>query len=201
MNLTYEQSYFDKGYLAVGGVDEVGRGCLAGPVTAACAIITPDFKITPALEAVNDSKKLSPKKRTLLAAALKESLPAWGLGWRSSEVIDRINILQAALEAMGEAVNNCLLKPGIVIIDGNTKIKNLDCEQATLINGDALAFSVAAASIIAKVARDELMAKLAQEYPEYFFEINKGYGTAKHLDQLDKCGPCPIHRRSFAPLR
>ena len=187
----YEKEYGHLGYIC--GIDEVGRGSLAGPVYTAAVILPADNKLL----YVNDSKKLSEKKREELYDEIMNTALAVGIGCNSPERIDEINILQATYEAMAMAVNNLKIKPDVLLIDA-VHIPQLESfKQVSIIKGDAKSISIAAASIVAKVTRDRLMAEYAKEYPEYGFEHNKGYGSADHIAALKKYGPCPLHRRSF----
>ena len=187
----YEREYAHLGLLC--GIDEVGRGPLAGPVYTAAVILPPDANIL----YVNDSKKLSEKKREELYDVIMNEALAVGIGCNSPERIDEINILQATYEAMTMAVNNLKVKPAALLIDA-VHIPQLEqYKQVSIIKGDAKSMSIAAASIIAKVTRDRLMKEYALKYPEYGFDSNKGYGSADHIAALKKYGPCPIHRRSF----
>ena len=175
------------------GIDEVGRGPLAGPVYAAAVILDPDKEIL----YLNDSKKLSEKKREGLYDEIMEKALAVGIGCATPERIDEINILQATFEAMTMAVNNLKIKPGALLIDAVHIPQLEEYPQISIIKGDAKSVSIAAASIIAKVTRDRLMKEMAEKYPQYAFESNKGYGTAAHIKALKEFGPCEIHRRSF----
>ena len=187
----YEKEYESLGYLC--GIDEVGRGPLAGPVYAAAVILPKDCDIL----YLNDSKKLSEKKREELYDVIMEKAIAVGIGSASCERIDEINILQATFEAMTTAVNSLSVKPGALLIDA-VHIPQLEAyKQISIIKGDAKSVSIAAASIVAKVTRDRIMKDYAALYPEYGFESNKGYGSADHIAAIKKYGPCPIHRRSF----
>lgn len=202
LNLETESKYFNLGYKFVGGVDEVGRGPLAGPVVAACVVIGPDFKIDSSdLEMINDSKKLSAKKREKLFGLIKEKAFAVEIGVVDNITIDKINILQASFLAMRRAIKKLKVEPDYILVDGNFKIPKLDKPQEAIIGGDGKVWIIAAASIIAKVSRDWLICEMAKKYPEYEFEKHKGYGTKLHLEKIKKFGPCPIHRMSFAPIR
>ena len=184
-----ENSYY--GLLC--GIDEVGRGPLAGPVYAAAVILPTDSDIL----YLNDSKKLSEKKREELYDVIMEKAVAVGIGFSTSERIDEINILQATYEAMTKAVDSLEVTPGALLIDA-VHIPQLErFKQVSIIKGDAKSVSIAAASIVAKVTRDRLMCEYDKQYPEYGFASNKGYGSADHIAALKKFGPCPIHRRSF----
>ncbi len=187
----YEKENAHYGFLC--GIDEVGRGPLAGPVYAAAVILPQDANIL----YVNDSKKLSEKKREELYDVIMNEALAVGIGYNSPERIDEINILQATYEAMTMAVNNLKLKPGALLIDAVHIPQLEEYEQISIIKGDAKSMSIAAASIVAKVTRDRIMKEYALNFPEYGFDSNKGYGSADHIAAIKKYGPCPIHRRSF----
>jgi ribonuclease HII len=187
----YERQYADLGYLC--GIDEVGRGPLAGPVYAAAVILPPGADIL----YLNDSKKLSEKKREELYDVIMDKAVAVGIGCSTHERIDEINILNATYEAMTKAVEALPVKPAALLIDA-VHIPQLEAyKQVSIIKGDAKSVSIAAASIIAKVTRDRVMKEMALEFPEYGFESNKGYGSEAHIAALKKYGPCRIHRRSF----
>ncbi len=187
----YERENSEYGFLC--GIDEVGRGPLAGPVYAAAVILPKDSDIL----YLNDSKKLSEKKREELYDVIMEKAVAVGIGSSTCERIDEINILQATFEAMTKAVYSLSVKPGALLIDAVHIPQLEEYKQISIIKGDAKSVSIAAASIIAKVTRDRIMKEYATEYPEYGFDSNKGYGSADHIAALKKYGPCPIHRRSF----
>ncbi len=174
------------------GVDEAGRGPLAGPVCAA-AVILPEHLQIPGL---NDSKKLTDKKRRELFPVIQEQAVAYGIGLASESEIDEINILQATFLAMRRALEQLTVRPEIALIDGNRET-DFGLPVKTVVKGDSLSANIAAASILAKVTRDNLMMELAQKYPEYGFEIHKGYGTKAHYEALRTYGPCPIHRKTF----
>ncbi|MDY4509169.1 MAG: ribonuclease HII [Candidatus Faecousia sp.] len=174
------------------GVDEAGRGPLAGPVCAA-AVILPEHLQIPGL---TDSKKLTDKKRRELFPIIQEQAIAYGIGLASESEIDEINILQATFLAMGRALEQLSVRPALALIDGNRET-DFGLPVKTVVKGDSLSANIAAASILAKVTRDNLMPELAQQYPEYGFDIHKGYGTKAHYEALRTYGPCPIHRRSF----
>lgn len=202
LNLETENKFFKLGYQLIGGVDEAGRGPLAGPVVAACVVIGPDFKIEPGdLELVADSKKLSAKKRELIFKSIREKVLAVEIGVVNHEDIDKINILQASFLAMRRAIKKLKIEPDYILLDGGFKIPKLTKPQTAIIKGDAQVWVIAAASIIAKVSRDWIMTEADKEYPEYLFAKHKGYGTKEHLELIAKYGPCPIHRRSFAPIK
>lgn len=187
-----EQSHFDKGVKIICGVDEAGRGPLAGPVCAAAVILPPNAEIP----GLNDSKKLSDKKRRELYPIIKEQAIAYGIAFADHNEIDEINILQATYLAMERAINQLGVKPYLALIDGN-RAKDFGIPVETVIHGDSLSASIAAASVLAKVTRDDYMLKMAEEYPGYDFEIHKGYGTKAHYAALTEKGPCPIHRMTF----
>jgi ribonuclease HII len=190
--LLYENQLYAKGCKYVCGVDEVGRGPLAGPVVCAAVIMPTDDLI----EGVDDSKKLTAKKREKLAELIKEKAIAWAICRVEAEVIDQINILQATRLCMKQAIESLKITPDYVIVDGNMTL-DIDIPQMSIIKGDASSYSIGAASIIAKVFRDKLMEDYAKEYPFYGFEKNAGYGTALHINGIKEHGLCPIHRRSF----
>lgn len=190
--LLYENQAISKGYDIVCGVDEAGRGPLAGPVYAA-AVILPKGKI---IEGVNDSKKLSEKKRDALFDKIKDEALAYSIGVATPREIDEINILQATFLAMKRAVDGLKIQPQYALIDGN-KTPNLEIDMEAVVKGDAKSASIAAASILAKVSRDRYMLEIAEKYPEYQFEKHKGYPTKLHYEMLDKFGPSEIHRQTF----
>ncbi len=191
---------FDKKYgKIIAGVDEAGRGPWAGPVVAAAVIL--DLEKTQGLEQVNDSKKLSEKKRGELFDVIRKSCLAMAITEVSSKVIDKTDILKATMQAMKNSVLKLEIKPEIVIIDGNKKPDIEGISAETVIDGDAKSLSIAAASIVAKVYRDRLMNNFAKFYPQYGFENHKGYGTKAHIDALKKYGVCEIHRLSYRPVR
>lgn len=190
--LKYERELWASGCRYIAGVDEVGRGPLAGPVVTAAVILPEDFDLL----GVDDSKKLTPKKRDELFEKIKEAAVCWAIGRREPGRIDEINILNATKEAMLDAVNGLSVRPDHVLIDA-VKLPSLDIPQTSLIHGDALSVSIAAASILAKVTRDREMEEMAKIWPGYSFEKNKGYGTKAHYEGLKALGPCPIHRKTF----
>jgi len=202
LNLETEKQYFDNGYQLIGGVDEAGRGPLAGPVVAACVVIGPDFKIDNAdLELVADSKKLTAKRREHLFGVIRDHVLAVEIGIVDNRIIDKINILQASFLAMRQAIKKLKIQPDYILVDGSLKISKLDRPQTPIISGDSKVWTIAAASIIAKVSRDWLMTEIDKKYPNYGFIKHKGYGTKAHLAKIKEHGPCPIHRFSFAPLK
>lgn len=190
--LSFERELWSAGKEYIAGVDEVGRGPLAGPVVTAAVILPKDFSLL----GVDDSKKLSPKRREELFEQIKEAAVCWAIGRREPDRIDEINILEATKEAMLDAVKALPVKPDHVLIDA-VRLQGLDMPQTSIIKGDARSVSIAAASILAKVTRDREMVEMAGIYPGYAFESNKGYGTAAHYEGLRKLGPCPIHRKTF----
>jgi ribonuclease HII len=202
LDLNTENKIFQLGYKLVAGFDEAGRGPLAGPVVAACVIIGPDFKLeNNDLRLVADSKKLSVKKRERLFKSIKEKALAVEIGVVDNNIIDKINILQASFLAMRRALKKIPLKPDYIIIDGRFKIPKINIPQTAIIQGDTNVWSIAAASIIAKVSRDWIMKNFDKDYPQYAFAKHKGYGTKEHFLNLKKYGPSPLHRLSFAPLK
>jgi len=195
----HERAAWDAGFALVCGIDEVGRGPLAGPVVAACVVLPPDFST----HGINDSKKLSPKQREAACARILAEALAVGLGQVDAPQIDEINILRATHLAMRRAFIHLPLDiiPALILVDG-LPVPGLPCaQQRALVGGDGLSVSIAAASVVAKVTRDALMTQADQDYPGYGFAGHKGYGAASHLQALLELGPCPLHRRSFAPVR
>ena len=208
-NLKEEKKIWGKGFKRVVGLDEAGRGPLAGPVVAAAVMVKiPNFQlpisklqIPKDLKKVNDSKKLTAKKREeLYKILIKNPFIEWGIGKVSEKVIDKINILQATKLAMQKAINNLKIKPDFLILDGNFKI-NSRIPQKPIIKADQKVFSCSAASIIAKVTRDRIMEKYHKKYPKYGFKKHKGYPTRFHFKMLKKHGPCKIHRKTFWPVK
>ena len=187
-----EDGCFAEGYSVACGVDEAGRGPLAGPVCAAAVILPPHLEIP----GLNDSKKLTDKRRRELMPVIKEQALAYGIAFATHEEIDRINILQATYLAMERALAQLNIKPDIALIDGN-RAKDFGLPVKTVVHGDSLSASIAAASVLAKVTRDDLMLAMAEEYPQYGFDIHKGYGTKAHYEALTAHGPSPIHRMTF----
>lgn len=194
--LRVERELWREGLTRIAGVDEVGVGPLAGPVVAAAVIVPPDMK----LRGVDDSKLVTAALREELAAKIQECALGVGIGIVEVADIDRLNIYHAALEAMRRAVEALPVAPEHIVVDAR-QIPNVTVPQTPLIDGDARCYSVAAASIVAKVARDRLMRELHEIYPQYGFRDNMGYGTPRHLAAIDQYGPSPVHRRSFAPVR
>ena len=189
---SYENNAVLKGYEYVCGVDEAGRGPLAGPVCAA-AVILPDDTI---IEGVNDSKKLTEKKREALFDVIIERAEAYSIAFATVSEIEEYNILNATMLAMKRAVEGLEIKADYAMIDGN-RMPSLDIDGETIVKGDAKSMSVACASILAKVSRDRLLYEYAKEYPQYLFEKHKGYGTKAHIEAIKQYGPCPYHRPSF----
>ncbi|SHK70457.1 ribonuclease HII [Rhodothermus profundi] len=184
---------WNRGYRYVAGVDEVGRGCLAGPVVAAAVILPPHFQ----LDGLRDSKQLRPAVRAQLATAIRAQALAIGIGLCTPAEIDRLNILNAALEAMRRAVANLSQKPDYLLIDGNRCFPDPPCPAEPVVKGDQQSALIAAASILAKTTRDALMQRLHQEFPVYGWDRNVGYPTRAHYEALARYGPSPYHRRSF----
>lgn len=187
-----ENELFSQGVRLICGVDEAGRGPLAGPVCAAAVILPPNLLIP----GLNDSKKLSDKKRRELFPIIKEQAIAYGIAFADHKEIDTVNILQATYKAMERAIMQLEVKPEFALIDGN-RTKYFGLPVRTVVHGDSLSASIAAASILAKVTRDDYMEKIAAEYPQYNFDVHKGYGTKAHYAALDEFGASPIHRMSF----
>lgn len=187
-----EDENFAAGFETICGVDEAGRGPLAGPVCAAAVILPPHLQIP----GLNDSKKLSDKRRRELFPVICEQALAYGIAFATEQEIDEINILQATFLAMQRALDQLQIRPDLALIDGNRQ-KDFGLPVKTVIKGDSLSANIAAASILAKVTRDDLMVRQAEQFPEYGFEIHKGYGTKAHYAALEKYGPSPIHRMTF----
>lgn len=187
-----ENSFLSEEIRVICGVDEAGRGPLAGPVCAAAVILPANLEIP----GLTDSKKLTDKKRRELYPVIKERASAYGIGFASEQEIDEINILQATFLAMQRAIDQLAVKPDLALIDGNRQ-KDFGVPAKTVVKGDSLSASIAAASILAKVTRDDLMLEQAEMYPQYKFDIHKGYGTKAHYEALREFGPCPIHRMTF----
>lgn len=192
--LTIEKEYFEKGFTAVAGVDEVGRGPLAGPVV--CAAVILPLEEEKRILGIDDSKKLSAKKREALAVQIKQTARAFAISEVSAEEIDEINILQATRLCMKRAVESLPVPADMVLTDGNMTL-DISLPQQSIVKGDALVCSIGAASILAKVYRDALMKSYAKEFPEYGFEKNAGYGTAAHIQAIREHGICRIHRKTF----
>ena len=190
--IEFDKEVKKEGYSVIAGVDEAGRGPLAGPVYA-CAIIMKEDNI---IAEVNDSKKLSEKKREELYDIILENAVCYSVASVDEKTIDEINILNATMLAMEKAIEGLSVKPDLVLIDGNQN-KNISANNRTVIKGDALSYNIAAASVIAKVSRDRYIREMAEKYPEYGFEKHKGYGTKDHMAILREIGPCEIHRKTF----
>ena len=188
-----EKDFYDRGVNYIAGIDEAGRGPLAGPVVVACVLLPKASMI----EGVNDSKKVSENKREKLYDLIIQEAISYGVGIVYQEEIDEINILQATKKALTMAVTQMETKPNIIIVDALNGIDTLGIPYKSIIKGDAKCYSIAAASIIAKVTRDRIMREWDKVYPEYGFAAHKGYGTAKHIAAIKEYGPCPIHRRTF----
>ncbi|CAM3541498.1 ribonuclease HII [Streptococcus sanguinis SK1 = NCTC 7863] len=193
--LRYEKELYQTGFRAIAGIDEVGRGPLAGPVVAAAVILPPGCKI----KGLNDSKKIPKKKHQDIYQAVMDKALAVGVGLIDNEIIDQVNIYEATKLAMKEALSKLCLKPDYLLIDA-MKL-DIDIPQESIIKGDANSLSIAAASIVAKVTRDKLMADYDKEYPGYDFAQNAGYGTKSHLQGLERHGVTPIHRKTFEPVK
>ena len=191
----YENELYNKGIKYIAGIDEVGRGPLVGPVVCAAVILPQDFYD----ERINDSKKLTEKKREMLYDVIFENALSIGIGMSSEKVIDKINILEATKKAMLEAVSNLSIKPEHLLIDA-VKL-DTDIPSTSIIKGDAKSLSIAAASIIAKVTRDRMLIELDKKYPMYDFKHNKGYGTKKHIEAIYKYGVLKEHRKTFEPIK
>ena len=187
-----ENSYYDSGIVTICGVDEAGRGPLAGPVCAAAVILPAGLVI----DGLDDSKKLSDKRRRELMPIIQENAIAYGIAFASHEEIDQINILQATFLAMERALEKLNIRPDLALIDGNRQ-KDFGINAVTVVKGDSRSANIAAASVLAKVTRDDYMEEMAKQYPGYGFEIHKGYGTKAHYAALTELGPSPIHRMTF----
>ena len=192
----YENTARAKGYKNIIGVDEAGRGPLAGPVVAAAVSLVPGWF----LEGLNDSKKLSPRVRGKFFPIIKRNSLGYGVGIVDVATIDRINILQAALLAMKYAVEALPIRANLLLIDGNKSI-DTEIDQWTIVKGDSLSHSIAAASVLAKVTRDKIMEQYHKQFPHYAFDRHKGYGTSLHRNSIKEYGPCPIHRRTFRGVK
>ncbi len=190
--LLFEKQEQEKGHFLIAGVDEVGRGPLAGPVCVACVMMPLDDLI----DGIDDSKKLSEKKREMLFELIKEKAICYSVQMIDEQTIDKINILEATKLAMKNAIESMSVKPDIVLVDAINKL-DVDVPIKGIVKGDALSYSIGCASILAKVTRDRLMCDLVKEYPEYGFDKHKGYGTKQHIEALKTYGPCVYHRLSF----
>lgn len=189
----YEKNLYEEGVKLIAGIDEAGRGPLAGPVVVGVVIL----RETSFIEGINDSKKISEAKREKLYEEITNEAVAWSVGIVDETRIDEINILNATKEALTKAISNLKIKPEIILVDALDKIDTLLIPYTSIIKGDAKIYSIAAASIIAKVTRDRIIRSYDKIYPEYEFIKNKGYGTAKHIEAIKQYGLCPIHRKSF----
>jgi ribonuclease HII len=188
----FDLKYLSENIKLLAGVDEVGRGPLAGPVVAAAVI----FDSATIIEGINDSKKLTENKREELNKIIQTKALSFGFGIIEHTEIDEINILQATLKAMKQAIDNLEVRPDVILIDGNKSFDS-DIVIKTIVKGDSKSFSIAAASILAKVKRDNMMRKFANNYPQYYWEKNKGYGTKQHVEAIKKYGATPLHRKTF----
>ena len=188
-----DKEFYDKGVKLIAGIDEAGRGPLAGPVVVASVILPQDSMI----EGVNDSKKISESKREKLYDIIISEAISYGIGIIYQDEIDEINILQATKKGLTEAIRQMKIKPNIIMVDALSGIDTLGIPYKSIIKGDAKCYSIAAASIVAKVTRDRIMREWDKVYPEYGFKSHKGYGTAKHIAAIRENGPCPIHRKTF----
>ena len=195
----HEDELRSQGYRLIAGVDEVGRGAIAGPVAAGAVILPCDGDVSWATK-VKDSKQLSPSQRELLSPLICNNAVAVGVGFVPSEEVDTLGILEATRLAMAKAIQGLLCQPDFLLIDA-LRLPSVSKPQRSVIHGDQISVSIACASIVAKVARDQWMIAMDREYPGYFLADHKGYGTKKHLLSLERLGPCALHRRSFAPIR
>lgn len=191
-----EEQFREKGFTLIAGVDEVGRGSLAGPVVAASVIMPPDFFI----KDLDDSKKLTAKKRLLLYEKIKKTAIAWQIEEIDVDFINKHNILKATFAAMQKCILNLKIKPDCVLVDGNQTIPNIMIPQFAIIKGDSKCKTISSASILAKVYRDQIMQNIDKLYPQYNFCRNVGYGSKAHIEALNKFGPAPCHRKYFAPV-
>jgi len=199
--LAFEQGYWDAGHRAVAGLDEVGRGALAGPVAAAAVILHPLADHSLLLDAgVRDSKKISPARRVALRDLIRSQAQGWAVGFVPAGEIDRLGIAAATRQAMILALQQLPVPPSALLVD-YLRLREADLPQQAIVHGDCLSLSIAAASIVAKVARDQLLSGYEEEFPGYGFSRNKGYGTAAHLAALATLGPCRLHRLTFQPVR
>ena len=187
-----EQEYFDRGIRVICGVDEAGRGPLAGPVCAAAVILPAGLVI----EGLNDSKKLSDRRRRELFPVIKENALAYGIAFATEAEVDEINILQATFLAMERALAQLSIRPELVLVDGN-RVKDFGISAEPIVHGDSRSASIAAASILAKVTRDDYMLEMSKQFPQYSFDVHKGYGTKAHCEAILNHGPCAIHRATF----
>jgi ribonuclease HII len=192
----FEKLAISRGFTAIAGIDEAGRGALAGPVVAAAVILSPQGDYA----GIDDSKKLTPRQREIYFDQIMSQAVAVGVGYGDSLLVDSINILQATLQAMSDAVRSLSVVPDFLLIDGISS-PNLSIPAQTIKKGDSASVSIASASIVAKVTRDRLMVAFGEKYPEYGFPVHKGYGSAAHLSSIVAFGPCPIHRMTFRGVR
>ena len=197
--LQYELSLWQSGFLAVAGIDEAGRGCWAGPVTAGAVILPVDPAILDRLSGVRDSKLMSPAERDAMFDLIPEEVRAWATGEADNEEIDRLGILNATRLAMKRAIDALAVRPDHLLID-YVRIHDVTIPQIGIPHGDMVSLSIAAASVMAKVTRDREMEAIAEQYPQYGFEKHKGYGTKQHQEALARFGPSPLHRMSFKPI-
>ena len=198
--LEYEQQLWGEGFHVVAGLDEAGRGAWAGPVFAAAVVLPRDERVLRLLDGVRDSKRMTAKQRAKYLDCIKSVSIAWTIGAASNEEIDRSGIVPATCLAMERAINELLYYPTYLLVD-YIQIQNCDCPQLSLAKGDCRSLSIAAASVVAKTARDAFMVEIDGKYPMYSFAQHKGYGTAQHRTAIDRYGPCAIHRMSFKPLK
>ena len=198
--LEYEEALWKQGFLSVAGIDEAGRGCWAGPVTAGAVILPADPSVLERLSGIRDSKLMTPAERESMFDVVKENAAAWAIGEADNREIDRIGILNATKSAMKQAIGKLGMPPDHLLIDF-VRLHDVTIPQTGIKHGDMLSLSIACASVLAKVTRDRWMRTTAAElYPQYGFEKHKGYGTKQHQEALEKYGPCPLHRMSFRPL-
>ena len=198
---SFETSLWQNGWSWVAGLDEAGRGAWAGPVFAAAGILPPEPGVEAMLPGVRDSKQMTPRQRQHWAGEIQLIALAWGIGWADAQEIDQLGILPATRLAMARAVDQLGSSPEFLLVDGNFHLPDLPLPQQSLIKGDGRSLSIAAASVLAKTARDILLTDYEEEFPGYGFARHKGYGTALHRAALARLGVCSIHRRSFAPIR
>ena len=199
-HLEFESALWNAGLPAIAGIDEAGRGCLAGPVAAAVVILPPNHEIATSLTGIKDSKQLSSEEREEARSRIEQSSLAWAVGWADNREIDQLGIVPATRLAIWRALDEISLAPDHLLVD-YLVLPDLPFPQTRLVKGDARSLSIASASILAKTHRDALMAAWAKTYPGYGFEKNMGYGTTSHREALRSLGACPLHRLSFAPLR
>jgi ribonuclease HII len=199
-DLSYEIELWQRGECRVGGIDEAGRGAWAGPVAAGCVVLPDDPHIFLTLTGVRDSKEMTPTQREKWSLAVKAQAVTWGVGWASEDEIDRLGILPATRLAMRRSIAALAAEPQHLLIDF-VRLPEVEIPQTALVKGDARSLSIAAASVLAKTARDALMRELDGAYPGYGFAAHKGYGTRQHMQAIQNLGVCPIHRRTFSPLK